>query len=158
MTNYSTAKKVKSEAGLENNDDIAMSLVQQYLDKATAIVKSMVGQRYSLPAMATNFDGSVAQSVLRHAEELLAAGNLLNKEYGYQEDGTGKGDYKIDDSMKTLQSIADGSLTLFDSNDSPYPPTTITSRVVMSGFPNSSTDENQDGQETDRSFTLSKEF
>ncbi len=158
MTNYSTVSRVRDEAGFKNNENIPSSTIQQYLNKATAVVQSFVAKKYALSGFDTNFTGSQAESVLQRCEELIAAGNLLNKEYGYEEDGTGKGDYKIKEAMDTLKAILDGTMILLDSEGNEYGVSTTLSRITPSGSPVSSTDTNQDGDSMDRSFSISKQF
>lgn len=158
MTNYSTVSRVRDEAGFKNNESISSTLIQQYLNKATAIVQSFVAKKYMLSGFSVDFTGSQAEMVMQRCEELIAAGNLLNKEYGFEEDGTGKGDYKIKEAMDTLKAILDGTMILLDVDGDEYGLGSLLPRNSPSGSPISSTDTNQDGDAMDRSFTLSKIF
>jgi len=158
MTNYSTISAIRSEAGLTNNENIEVALIKAYQNKATSIVKSMVSRRYSLSAMATNFSGSQAEAYLQRCEELIAAGNLLTKEYGYEEDGTPKGKYKVDEAMEMLKGIMSGDMILLDSNDTEYASASTGSIIQADGYPLEADSTNVDGDSTARSFTLSQNW
>lgn len=107
---YTTLVKVREEAGLTGNTNIADSIVQIYQDAAEDEIDGVLLKRYSLPL-------SEVPSDLATMATLLAAGLLLLKEYGPEAEGTTKdGQMKVDTARDWLKRIADGSQLLIGAD------------------------------------------
>jgi phage gp36-like protein len=110
MEAYTTNEKVRREAGFSGNTNIDEATITAALDAAHAVVVGIVSQHYTLPL-------SFVPESLKLIEARLAAGYLLQDEYGEQAEGTSKeGDKKVKWAMKQLDYIADGTVQLLDSN------------------------------------------
>lgn len=79
---YTTTAKVRAEAGFEWNANVTDDLIEKYLIQAHGIVQSYVAAVYKVADMTWSlFTGSQAEAMLSSAEDLIAAGLLLIKEY-----------------------------------------------------------------------------
>lgn len=122
MATYTTSAKVRSEAGFDGNYNIHEPVIERYLEQAEAYVKSFIAGRYALASLTTNFTGSQAETTLSRITELLAAGFLLQKEYGSDAQDTDKDGYKKqEEALAMLKDITTGTLKLIDSLGNEYP-------------------------------------
>lgn len=138
-----------------NQADIDGSVIENYLDEATAVVQSYVAKVYDLPTMLAdaNFTGSQAESFLKRVEVLFAAGSLLNQEYGYQDsDQQEAGDAKINKALDMLRSLSEKTIILLDVNGAEFSASNAPSSLQPYGFPLSSTAETSDGHDQTRRF------
>jgi len=162
MKSLNTNEQVKKEAGLGANEHIEPSIITSYAIEATAIWHSYVAKRYDLGTMLTSekFKDSQAQIYLREAERFIAAGNLLNKEFGYQstEEDEGRGDNKLKRGIDMLDLIAKNMVVLMDEDGNEFPDTSTGSRLTISGFPRSPEAETSDGKEANQKFTDTNDY
>lgn len=84
MANFTTADKVRDEAGFAGNSNITDTQINEMISQANGQVFSYVASRYdgkNLNSSNSDFNGSKAEQLLVRAETLLAAGYLLIREY-----------------------------------------------------------------------------
>lgn len=80
---YTTIARVRSECGFDGNTNITDALITTYLNQAHGVVNGIVAGVYNISSLAgALFTGSQAEAYLQRAEELIASGFLLIKEYG----------------------------------------------------------------------------
>lgn len=131
---YATLNEVREEAGFEDNPDITDSLVDDYRAMAEGKVKSALHYAgYTMPLAMT-------PSVVRMASRLIAAGMILNKDYGQSAEGTTKeGNAKIEEGEKLLKQIKDDEIVLVNEQDERLARTT--KGATFSGWPDSTTED-----------------
>lgn len=139
---YVTLNQVREEAGFTGNINISDDIIEGYLLAAESEVKAYIGRRYQLPL-------DPIPVLVSEITKQLAAGFLLLKEYGAEEEGTTKdGQLKIEWARKRLEMIMRGQITLFDSEDQELP---RSRSVGAEGWPNNTT-------ETKSFFTVDQRF
>lgn len=104
---YTSIYKVKAEAGLQDNSYISDELVDSYRLESQNEVDSIISGVYSVPL-------SVIPKIIEHITRLLAAGLLLQKEYGMESDLeiNKTGERKITRAKELLDKIVAGSMKL----------------------------------------------
>ncbi len=163
MATYTTNPEVKKEAGMYNNECIEEPLVTKYREEAYALIRAKVACRYNVSSLvASNEDlsGSDAEKVLQRIEELYAAGMLLTKEYGHNDDPNDEdGIDKLNRAGAMLNDIANGDLKLIDENGEEFPQDTSgLSTTRPFGFPLGAEATNSQGEEINRKFSISMTF
>ncbi len=138
---YTIADDVRTEAGFDQNANILDALVNGYITQATAEIDSTLAKRYSLPLSET-------PDIIEYICRQYAAGLLLKKEYGYDDDARTSGKVKMDNALRLLERVGSGDLLLLDSSSVEM---TTTSTGSLTFNPTSSSD-------TERKFTMSQEF
>jgi phage gp36-like protein len=110
---YTSIYKIKVEAGFQNNSYIGSDLVDRYRIEAEAETEGAIIGLYDLPFSST-------PKILQHIITLLAAGNLLAKEYGLESDVevSKTGQRKIDRAEGLLDKIRDGKIRLVGEDGS----------------------------------------
>jgi len=127
---FVTLNQVREEAGFTGNINISDDIIEEYVLAAESEIKSFIGRRYSLPL-------SVVPAIVTEIAKQLAAGFLLLKEYGVEEEGTTKdGHLKTEWARKRLEQISRGQITLYDTSDAEL---SRVSSIGAEGFPNAST-------------------
>lgn len=107
---YSTATKVRDEAGFTGNNNILDATITSYIDAATNHIDGKIGRLYSLPLAST-------PPIIELIERKLAAGYLMLDEYGTQAEGTSKdGNANIRWAEGMLESIEKGLVQLVNSS------------------------------------------
>ncbi len=106
---YSTVDRVRSESGFDGNLNIKSSMIETYLEQANGIVKSYVASVYDISEFTgEKFTGSQGEKLLKRAEELIASGYLLIKQYGADSVDTDKDGYeKVKEGEGLLQRLTD---------------------------------------------------
>lgn len=123
---YTSTARVRTEAGFDGNPNVTDEMIDAYLVQSHGIVQSYVAAVYVLGNFSDSnpaFAGSQAEGVLKRAEELIAAGYILLKEYGSEGLNTDKdGQKKIAEGEKLLQRMADpkNPLRLVDGNGNEF--------------------------------------
>lgn len=111
MITYSTTLKVRQEAGFYGNPDVSDDTIDSYREQWYGIVLGIVAGRYDITNLqpgSSLLSWSQASLVLERAEILIAAGNLLNQEYGSEQMGQDyDGDRKIKEGKSLLMQIFD---------------------------------------------------
>ncbi|MEE9117846.1 MAG: hypothetical protein V3U02_04525 [Calditrichia bacterium] len=144
---------------MEGNDNYESSKVTRYREEAQAEIKGNISLYYKLSTLEVNFDNSQASGLLRRIEILLAAGWVLIESFGTEsQDTSNDGKAKIDLAHALLDKIAMGETKLFDSNNVEYAKRDTVQNIAVEGVPTSSEDTNQDGNETNRRFDMSKKW
>jgi hypothetical protein len=107
---YTSIFKIKSEAGFTENPYITSEIVDRYRLEAESEAESAIAGVYSVPL-------TVVPKIFQHIVTLLAAGHLLAKEYGMENDTEiGKtGTRKIERAEELLEKIRNRELLLIDS-------------------------------------------
>lgn len=84
---YTGINIIREESGFTNNDDIVDETIQEYVNEANGYIRGVVASVYDVSEMESDasFKTSQAFQYLRMCERLLAAGLLMNKEYGNDE-------------------------------------------------------------------------
>lgn len=120
MANYTTETKVRQEAGLVNNANILDPEILVVIGEAHGEVLAMVGNRYALSELSTNFSGSPAESLLARIETILSAGYMLQRVNQAETEGYEQGNSKVERAMGMLEKIAKGTYVLLDSNNDEF--------------------------------------
>jgi hypothetical protein len=123
VNTFTTVERVRSEAGFDANSLVTDATIQEYLDQGHAIVLGVVAGVYSVSSLAgVLFTGSHAEDYLKRAEELIAAGYLLQKDYGSQEFDTDKdGIRKFQEGMDRLTALTEEPpVRLLDVNNDEF--------------------------------------
>ena len=111
---YSTMESIRNEAGFQNADFIEDSLIEQYQEEANGLINSYLKARYETKWVTLSND---SLNLLGYIERLIAAGNLLNKEYWIEDQETFKeGGKKIKQWMNELKKIKNRDLILTDED------------------------------------------
>lgn len=108
---YTSIFKIKTEAGFQDNPYIGIELVDRYRIEAEAQAEGAVVSIYQLPF-------SSKPKLFQHIITLLAAGNLLAKEYGMEADVevSKTGQRKIERAEELLEKIRKSKIILIDEN------------------------------------------
>ncbi len=106
---YSTVADVKSEAGMSQNVNISSDMVTGYITQADGEINSALFQRYVLPLSET-------PALIEFISRQLAAGLLLTKEFGYEDNLSEAGREKIRNARSQLDRIAEKKLILVKSD------------------------------------------
>ena len=111
VEHYTSIFKIKDEAGFKNNSYIDSDLIDRYRLEAEAQAEGAVANLYQLPF-------SSQPKIFQHITTLLAAGLLIAKEYGLEDDTeiSKTGQRKIERAEELLTKISDGKIILLDSN------------------------------------------
>ncbi len=121
---YSTVDRIRTESGFDGNLNIPNSMIQAYLDQANGVVKSYVASVYDISQFSgAKFTDSQAEKMLKRAEELMASGYLLIKEYGADSGDSNKDGYdKVEEGESMLQRLTDKShlLRLIDTDGNEF--------------------------------------
>lgn len=155
-TTYSSTLQVRTESGFYGNPDISDDTIDAIRNQAYNIVRGIVAGKYNITHLVpgdTLFDSSQAAGLLERAEILIAAGNLLNQEYGPEQMWQ---DYDGD------RKIKEGKSLLFQLFDNKAP----TRLIDSTGFEftgTSPTDNGDDGivmtiSDAPRAFTVDQQF
>lgn len=129
---YTTLAKVRAEAGLTGNSNIADSIVQIYQDASEDEIDGKLSRRYSLPLAEVPDD-------LANNAATLGAGLLLLKEYGPEAEGTTKdGKMKVEQVRRWLEEIASGARSLIGSAGAEI---AISAGIQARGFPDDEEDD-----------------
>lgn len=128
----STEQRIRDEAGLNGNADISTTTIETYQLQAYNVILGMVGAKYDITELTASalFTDSQAESYLARIEELMAAGYILRREFGAEdEDQKGKGGTKLKDAQNLINALMSDKypVRLYDVNGSEI------SRVVLSG-------------------------
>lgn len=147
MAAYTTNAKVRKEAGFEGNTNITEEQITDAINIAHSVVVGTVFQYYTLPV-------SYTTPLLELIERKLAAGYLLQQEYGEQAEGTSKeGDKLTKWAMEQLKSIASGTIQLLDASDAVL---ARNQTAGMEGYPLISDPDDKEAGE--RRFSIDMEF
>lgn len=106
---YSTVANVKLEAGMENNSNITSDLVSGYITQADGEINSAIFRQYVLPLSET-------PDLVEFISRQLAAGLLLTKEFGYEDNLSEAGREKVRNARSQIDRIANKSLILIKSD------------------------------------------
>ena len=108
---YTSIYKIKDEAGFKENSYITSELIDRYRLEAESEVESAIVSMYTVPL-------TTVPKIIQHIVTLLAAGNLLAKEYGMEDDTeiSKTGQRKIDRAEELLQKIKDRDIILINSS------------------------------------------
>ena len=153
---YSTTLQIRREAGFYGNPDIDDDDIDAIRGQAYNIVRGIISGRYSITHLVPGdslFTDSQAAGLLERAEILIAAGNLLNQEYGPEQMGE---DYDGD------RKIKEGKSLLFQLFDTKMP----TRLIDVNGAEFEQVSDSSNGDEGpvmtmadgDRTFTVDQEF
>lgn len=149
---YSTATKVRDEAGFTGNNNILDATITSYIDAATSHIDGKIGRIYTLPLAST-------PAIIELIERNLAAGYLMLDEYGTQGEGTSKdGNAKIKWAESMLESIEKGVIELVNTSGVVL---TQNNRIGMSGMPLDSTGTDKTDESTKDNppiFEIGQEF
>ncbi len=106
---YSTAARVRTESGFDGNQNVLDSVIEAYLEQANGVVQSYVASVYDISQLSgSKFTNSQAEKMLKRAEELIASGYLLIKEYGADSGESNKDGYeKVEEGESLLQRLTD---------------------------------------------------
>lgn len=109
--NYTSIYAIRKQAGFENAFGIKNETIFDYRDEAQSEFNSAIVSRYTIPLSST-------PKIVRQIINLLAAGNLLIKEYGMEADIeiSKSGARMIDRANTLIQRIVDGTLQLVDDD------------------------------------------
>lgn len=107
---YTSVYKIKVEAGFKDNPYIDSDLIDRYRLEAESEIDGYVAGFYQLPFVSV-------PKMIQHICTLLAAGNLVSKEYGLEMDLeiSKSGDKKIQRAEDLLKRIQEGTIKLIDS-------------------------------------------
>jgi len=108
---YTSVYKIKVEAGFKDNSYIESDLIDRYRFEAESEIDGYLASVYQLPLSST-------PKLIQHITTLLAAGNLIAKEYGLENDIeiSKTGQRKIDRATELLDKIQEGKIKLIDEN------------------------------------------
>jgi hypothetical protein len=130
---YCSINDIREEAGFNDNSYINDGQIEIFRQTAESEVKSSIYKLYSLPL-------STIPDIIKGVVRLLAAGQLLYKEYGAEADGTSKdGIEKIKEARSILKEIRNGSIILLDDSDEKLEASGADSS--LEGIPNETTDD-----------------
>jgi len=90
---YVSTTRVRAEAGFTGNTNVTDTSIDVYISQAHAIVQSFIAASYDITKFTSanaDFVGSHAEGYVERAEELIAAGYLLMKEFGTDDFDAGK--------------------------------------------------------------------
>lgn len=138
---FSTVANVKSEAGMSQNDNITSDMVTGYITQADGEINSALFEQYVLPLSET-------PDLIEFISRQLAAGLLLTKEFGYEDNLSEAGREKVRNARSQLDRIASRKLILVKSDGTAMP--TKESGTVAFNPKSSST--------TSRKFSMADEF
>jgi len=120
---YVSTSRVRAEAGLTGNSNITDTTIDVYIEQAHSIVQGMVSSVYEITNLTqanADFIDSHAEWYLARAEELIAAGYILLKEFGTNDfDETKKeGTKKVREGEALLTKLSDDEkpVNLLDIN------------------------------------------
>ena len=107
---YTSIYKIKSEAGFQNNQYIQDADIDSYRVEAQSEVDSMLSALYEVPFINT-------PKIIEHITRILAAGLLLQKEYGMEANVeiAKTGERKIERAEKLIDKIFNKEMRLVDS-------------------------------------------
>jgi len=110
---YTSIYKIRREAGFEDNAYVSVDCIAEKRLEAKSQIDGTLAMVYQLPL-------SSIPALISHINTLLAAGLLLQKEYGVEAnvDIMKSGQPKIIRAEELLQKIVDGQLLLVDVNGS----------------------------------------
>lgn len=121
---YATTKRIRTESGFDGNLNIPDTMIETYLKQSHGIVQSYVAGVYDISQMTgEKFTGSQAENILKRAEELIASGYLLIKEYGADSPDSHKDGYdKVEEGESLLQRLSnkDHPLRLMNTDGSEF--------------------------------------
>lgn len=106
---YSTANNIKTEAGMQDNPNISDALATGYGVQADGEINSALFEQYVLPLSET-------PDLIEFISRQLAAGLLLTKEYGYEDNLSEAGRTKVKNARAMLNRIAERKLILVKSD------------------------------------------
>lgn len=126
---YASLDAIRQEAGLNNNNYVADSLISEKRAAAEDEINGLLAGTFTVPF------ASVPPMITQITEE-LAAGMLLTIEYGPFASGTNKdGNAKLENARAKLSRLKDQSLPLVDGTGTPIPG----SGSRVGGWPDDST-------------------
>jgi len=126
---YTTVDEVREEAGMENNRWISDVYISGRLTHAMSTIDTYLGGTYTTP-----FEAPISPTISNIAM-ILAAGYVLNREYGTTTSGTSKdGQAKIDWAMEQLRMIRSGEIDLTDGSGN-----SLESGDRLTGWPDETT-------------------
>jgi hypothetical protein len=128
---YASVDAIRDEAGFSRNENIKDATIATYRDRAESIINSKLHGFYTLP-LSSPIPGNITAITV-----LLAAGLLMNKEYGAMNTGgtSTEGKAKVDDAMAMLTELVSGDATITDQAD-----TGLDTSDRVSGYPDDSED------------------
>ena len=111
VEHYTSIYKIRVESGFQNNPFITIETIDRYRTEAEAQAEGAVVAMYLLPF-------SSHPKLFQHITTLLAAGNLLSKEYGMESDVeiSKTGQRKIERAEELLEKIRDSKIILLDAD------------------------------------------
>lgn len=109
--NYTSIYAIRKQAGFENAFGIKSETISEYRGEAQSEFNSAVASRYSVPL-------STIPKIVRQIINLLAAGNLLIREYGMEADIeiSKSGARMIERANQLIARIVNGELQLVDDD------------------------------------------
>jgi hypothetical protein len=115
METLATANDVRLEAGFVGNANVLNETIEKYVVMAHSIVVSNIASRYDTTLLTgANFTDSQAFEYLKTAEILIAAGLLLQKEFGDEALNTDKeGTKRIEQGKNMLLQMHDKSTPVY---------------------------------------------
>lgn len=146
---YATVSDVRDEAGMQDNRWISDVYISSKLKAAMGTVDSYIGGIYDTP-----FAAPIPEQIA-HITIVLAAGYVLQREYGSTTAGTSKdGNAKVAWAITELEKLRDGKTQLVDGSGDP-----LTSTEGVTGWPDettTTTDPEEGGSV--RNFRMSDEY
>lgn len=137
-TVYASTTRVRDEAGLTGNTNILDTKIDGYIVQAHSIVLWYLNAAYTSTLFTTDnakFVWSQAQDYLTRAEELIAAGYLLWKEFGVNDLDETKKEWikKVNEWKWLLQLLSDKNnpISLSDSDGTNFERKSIANAGVM---------------------------
>lgn len=147
---YVSIEAIRRESGISNDIQIDDTQIAIRRDQAESEINgNLAGTGYILP-LADSSNNVFTPPIIEHIARVLAAGFVLNQDYGPTANVDVKdGDNKLTEARNLLLQIQDGTIVLIDTTGTPL---NRTERV--SSYP----DESVDGTSEDAFFTMGKKF
>ena len=147
---YATTSQIRTEAGFEDDSDLADSFIAERRDNAESVVKgTLASAGFTLP-LATPVPG-----IVENVTKILAAAYILLSDYGVGADGTNKeGNAKLKIANDMLKQIQQRRVELLNIQGS-----AIDQTSQIRGWPDNSTkDADDDEAGGDVKFRMNKKF
>ncbi len=138
---YSTTANVRAEGGFEENTNVTDALIDGYIVQADAEIDATLTRVYVMPLSET-------PALIEFVSRQLAAGLLLEKEYGYDDGARDAGERKLENGRQLLKDLADKTKILLDSSNEQM---TMVESGSIKFSPNAAST-------TERKFSMDQEF
>lgn len=127
---YATIDQIKREAGFGSNPNITPAMVDERRVNAEDEINTTLGGIYAVPF------ADPVPAVINNITRLLAAGFLLQNQYGVFTNASSVGDKKVKDARALLAQVKSGAITLQDATG-----TSIKQQQSVDIYPGNSTDD-----------------